>query len=347
MIIEFHETLSHNANLYFYSFEVTDLSVPLFLLLQYVYCMYARTAHRLTTVRQLCIDTCLEYLYCQSVTKNQLRKMKEKKINKSSDTKINHYFPQKKTKSELQNRAIFLKNRLQLESDSNSEVNEPNTNSRCIDCEQKIKSLELELELAKKKIVELEKKNKDVRDDCKKLKKMYTASIEINLHKDLQINELSKQPGNLYSTFSKDLSVKALDSLRKIPSGKKNDSTTVKECLYHLHKNNLSILSKRGVFDRPEKNIKAISPLKKEIIKNLLIERVKSETVSSEEITIRSQKLDDHIRNGINNIVRSAEFKKLAPIETANIIQTETEAGAAAAPVQAGPAYVVYYTLDS
>lgn len=94
-------------------------------------------------------------------------------MNENSKQNINHYFPKKRL-AETQSRSEFLEKRL-----CGLNINE--TTSLCSEalkspidhseCQKTIKKLESELNIALNKNIALEKTNKDLRDDCKKLKK--------------------------------------------------------------------------------------------------------------------------------------------------------------------------------
>lgn len=231
-------------------------------------------------------------------------------MNKKSKQSINHYFPKKRL-AETQSRSEFLEGKIcgldinDTTSLSSEALNSPIDHS---ECQKTIKKLESELNIALNKNIALEKTNKDLRDDCKKLKKMFGASTEINLHKDLKIGQLEKlynaSSAELFSQFLGIFSQEDLLDLRKTPPGKRSDSTIVNKCILFLYKRNIEEIACLTVKEK-SKVKKVISPSKKTVISQILNDRLQSESITTLEFSERFANVNEHIRNAINNIARS------------------------------------------
>lgn len=237
-----------------------------------------------------------------------MRKSSRKAIAKANEKDtINYYFPQKKV-NEKKSREDFLKDRLNDLQDSKEE-------KKC-ECYEKLQQIEIELEIARKKIEQLELLNSELKMDCKQLKKMYVASNEVNLHKDIKIEKLEKhscpeEDQKIFSKFAINFDESTLSNFRKITPGKSHDSTIVNKCICSLYEHNILELLKIGVTNKNGK--KVISPQKKKVISEVLTERVQFEETTTEEFNqrIATTKINEHIRYGIKNIVQSKFFKDL------------------------------------
>lgn len=148
----------------------------------------------------------------------------------------------------------------------------------------------------------------------KKLKQAQLAlkkAASANLEKDITIQTLKEKLAGFEKKKIKNtvphsdcLSDAEMKDVRSVKSGAKNDSTFVFKLVQSLYKNDLSKLNSKSVTGKGRNTTKKdrITPLKKDIIEKLLMERAMND--GGQDVTERLQKTNMHIKNAIHNILR-------------------------------------------
>lgn len=175
----------------------------------------------------------------------------------------------------------------------------------------------------------LEKKYKVCEQNLKTAKNLLRKSSDINLEKDLRIqqmlNENSKiisKSSVLFESHSNRFDACEMIEIRSIGPGVKKDSTFISKIMKFLYKNEPEKLSERSATGKKFKGIKKheVTLEKKEILKNMLSERVKSELDdqygSSNDLIKRVGRLNSLIRFALGNLV--SKHKKDKGISTIN-----------------------------
>lgn len=243
-------------------------------------------------------------------------KMSSKKINvakpKRSET-LNHYFPVKEKQNFVGNTLTkTLANRLREESQALKDLDKAEEwiegQTDHTECIEKVNELE-------KRIMDLEKKNRELLSDCKRLKKMFDDATKINLQKDVKINGILNAGANshcgeqlMYSNFNGDFTETELKELRSIVISSSTDCKFITTCLRMVYKNDLKVLIHRTA-EVPFDGKTPLTPTKKNRINKIYQSRLLY--VPSSEYSARLSKLNEHLKNGIRNISRSKMVKNL------------------------------------
>lgn len=245
------------------------------------------------------------------------------KKNVKANEKINFYFSSTKRSTEEVSVTDFLAKRLRLELENPNQVTtlnqriQPDSTDHT-ECDRKIKLLEMQIVQLNEKIGDLENKNKILTKDCKNLKRLFDDSNKINMYKDMQINKiLSATPGNsnatapdqlvMFHSFEGVFTKTELTDLRSVNIRSTNDSTFIKDCLRMMYKNDLLKLEFRTA-EFAVDGKQPMSEKKKKIITQMYTERLSY--VPKDEFPWRLKKLNEHIKSGIRNIVRSKAFQQ-------------------------------------
>lgn len=104
-----------------------------------------------------------------------------------------------------------------------------------------------------------------------------------------------------------------LATLRSFGPGKREDSTFVSAGVRALYADNLDAVKTKSLTGRSKSEQKknAMTPEKREILKEILTERVHSTTGDDEERKTRIKKLNDHIRFAIINISKKIQSENV------------------------------------
>lgn len=180
-------------------------------------------------------------------------------------------------------------------------------------------NLKAEISGLKTKVVDLETQNKalstqnkKLRDDLTALKKLYNATCQNYVQKDLKIKLLAKKNLSttpLYDDFKHSLGPDTLKVLRQLNSSKRKDSTFILTCMKKLCGNDDNLRNIRAC-GRMENSI--LSPDKRKIIDGIFIERLSNETTENAEFNERYMRLNSLINSAVNNMLRvsAIEFTK-------------------------------------
>lgn len=225
---------------------------------------------------------------------------------KPSET-INFYFPTQKHDLEEDSVKKTLAKRLREESqalkvlDSAKELSNSETDHS--ECVKKVNELE-------NQVAELTQKNRELLNDCKRLKRMFDEATKINLQKDMKINSMISNEGAnsrcddqlMFAKFKGDFSDDELAELRSIRILNTADGKFVTTSLRLLYKEDLKVLIHRTA-EIPVDDKTPLTPKKKDLIKNIYQERLKY--APSNEYSVRLSKFHVHLKNAIRNTVRS------------------------------------------
>lgn len=220
---------------------------------------------------------------------------------------INHYFPKLKRNAEEisveKTLAKRLRDESQLLKDLDSAKELSNIQSDHTECDKKVMELE-------RQVVDLTNKNREILNDCKRLKKMFDEATKINLQKDMKINKMISKGGEnskkgerlMFYKYKSDFTDSELTVLRSIRFLNKDDSTFIATCLRILYKEDLKVLKHRTA-EMPFDGKTPITPKKKDLIKNIYQERLAY--VSPDEYSFRYNKFNIHLKNAIHNTIHS------------------------------------------
>lgn len=165
-------------------------------------------------------------------------------------------------------------------------------------------------------LITLKNKYKICEQSLKVAKKLLRESSQLNLEKDLKIQQITSQKENsnesdeiLFETFSKHFDPPDLHEIRSVGSGVKKDSTFIYKIMNSFYKNNLDKLYNRSATGKKYKGITKheITFEKKEVMEKMLTERVKWElrdqSCSSKEFLTRVNRLNKLVRFAIGNLL--------------------------------------------
>lgn len=157
------------------------------------------------------------------------------------------------------------------------------------------------------KCKKLEKENQKLVHDNKVLKKILNDTKTLLVHKELELAKKqskcsTKEERMLFQEYANRFTSEEIRHLRSIGKGNSSDSTFVKSALTYMYKGNLEnrCVSKRQKV--PGKT--AISPTKKDILGEMLAERVQAEGIPDEAVYGRCSNLNRLISNAIKNVNR-------------------------------------------
>lgn len=163
-------------------------------------------------------------------------------------------------------------------------------------------------------LLTLKNKYKICEKNLKLAKNLLKKSSQLNLEKDLQIQQLTqnneKNTTNiLFESFAENFENQDMIEIRSIASGSKKDSTFISKILHSFYKNDLSKLNDRSATGKKFNGIKKheITFEKKKVMEKMLIERVKCElndiSCTSKEFLARVGRLNTLIRFAIGNLL--------------------------------------------
>lgn len=260
---------------------------------------------------------------------------------------IDFFFIKKKTVSELpSNSNVFFKQKLIETSNvcENAKENEVISGSGIGDnqsetCEINEKNLKIKLDRANEKIIELKKIVSTQKEDIKLLKHSLNASNRLCVSKDIKIEILikenqqakkSKVEAIIFNKFEGKINASTLKDLRSVPTGQTFDSTFILKLVRYLYENEHDVLLDRSVAG---KNKPAITPTKKNIIKDVLRERVTIEEEEEVRIELRTPRVGILISDAIRNIVRPLKRVMNNSANTNTYTNTSTDATAGPPPL--------------
>lgn len=242
---------------------------------------------------------CLQKSSCTSATK------KFKSSTNSLKSKPNGTF-------KPNNNDRFYLDILQERSKSSSEpkpseasVNEPplfSPNSDLKDMTEKYKLLE-------KKYARLQNENQKLLKDNKTMKKLLAKSQTVNMYKDIQLMEKNsiKTQRMLFTDFEQYFEQDQMKTLRSINKGKSKDSTFVTQIMEYIYPGGVGgkcVSSKRGRKERENRAV--ISPDKRDILKEMLTERITNENVPETDVFERCGRLNTIIGYAITTLRKRA-----------------------------------------
>lgn len=143
-------------------------------------------------------------------------------------------------------------------------------------------------------------------------------SASISLEKDMMIQELqqklkktTKEPvKSIFQGFDSKFTGDELIQIRSVQRGANNDSTFVLKIAKALYKNEFVKLEKKSVTGRSTNSDKApVTPLKRDIIENMLKERISDEKDGN--LNERLKKVNAHIKTAITNIIKAEKRKSI------------------------------------
>lgn len=160
----------------------------------------------------------------------------------------------------------------------------------------------------------MKNKYKICEKNLKLAKNLLKKSSQLNLEKDLQIQQLTqnneKNTTNiLFESFAENFENQDMIEIRSIASGSKKDSTFISKIMHSFYKNDLSKLNDRSATGKKFNGIKKheITFEKKKVMEKMLIERVKCElndiSCTSKEFLARVGRLNTLIRFAIGNLL--------------------------------------------
>lgn len=169
-------------------------------------------------------------------------------------------------------------------------------------------ALKTQLECANVRIDELTKENKKYVSDLISLKKLYNATCQSYVKKEIQLKNMEKKQmshaeihESLYEGFKHTLDESTIQRLRVIGDKRCADSTFILTCITKIYGNeaNLNEVSACG-----RKKNKIMSPAKRKLIDDIFFERLVSLNLDETELNERHQRLNSLINSSINNISR-------------------------------------------
>lgn len=154
-----------------------------------------------------------------------------------------------------------------------------------------------------KKNEELNKENKKLRDDLVALKKVYNATCQNYVQKDLKIKLLAKrniQSTHLFDSHKQVFGSDTIQVLRKLNSSKQKDSTFVLNCMKKICGND----DLKSVRACGRKDNTILSPEKRKIIDDIFIERLAHFSIENTEFNERYVRLNGLINSAVHNMLR-------------------------------------------
>lgn len=220
---------------------------------------------------------------------------------------LNYYFPSKQKRSlEEDSLGKILSKRLREESQTLNLAEESGEQTDHVECYRKASE-------QAKRIAELESKNRELLNDCKRLKKMFDEATKVNLQKDLKINSILTEKSNsrcdeplMFANFKEFTETEKVE-LRSTSILSSADCKFVTISLRMLYKENLQVLAHRTAEISFEDKT-PLTPKKKETIKKAYQERLLYAPTA--EYTSRLNKLNAHLKNGIRNTANSKAVKQ-------------------------------------
>lgn len=182
-----------------------------------------------------------------------------------------------------------------------------------------------------KKCEELEKQNTKLWNDNRALKKLLDKSKNLNLCKDIKIQQIKSnqiaveplkvqnntvlisngpvqvpngQKKMLFMRYEEHFSPQQLMELRSLGIGKRKDAAFVTKCLEYIYQGKISVIQKRVAGDRRLKGKEPISPIKRRVLSEMLIERVEAEATDEFTSTERCDRLNRLLGDAIQTLTR-------------------------------------------
>lgn len=160
---------------------------------------------------------------------------------------------------------------------------------------------QLECELLRQRCTELESENRKLLKDNKMMKKLLKKYENVNMIKDIRLMNTQVGPDRLlFKNQEQFFNPKQLKKIRSLRKGQKADSTLVYKLVEYLFEgqdvHDLCVSNKRTGHRKP------ISPGKKEMIGNMLEERIDSEQITAEEKMKRNERVNALVGYAINNL---------------------------------------------
>lgn len=159
--------------------------------------------------------------------------------------------------------------------------------------------------------------NKLLQKNLKQAKIMLRKANDINMQKDIEIDILKKKLSDmgaeancdslLFEKYAHKFDDKEIKKIRSIKMGQRNDSTFILTILKALYKNQDEKIRERRATSRKFKDSSKheISFEKKEIMRQMLEERIKSENNDTIFNDTRLKKLNEHMRHALCNAKKS------------------------------------------
>lgn len=218
-------------------------------------------------------------------------------MKKSKENKIYSFFP--KSKSANVSASDFYANHLPTITQNSEPQSETDDDLKKENVILKSKVAEME-----EKNDALNKANKKLRDDLTALKKLYNATCQSYVQKDLKVKLLAKKnvkSTHLFDSYKQVLGADTIKVLRRLDSSKRKDSTFVLRCMKKLCDNDEQLKNVRAC-GRKENTM--LSPEKRKIIDEIFIERLANETTENTEFNERYVRLNGLINSAIHNMLR-------------------------------------------
>lgn len=251
---------------------------------------------------------------------------------------IDFFFSKKKTPSLPPNCANFLKEELEdsakksiLEKENSKLVGEELSSKELSETKKELIEVKKELFEAKEKLKQSNEIIFKQNSDIKLLKHSLNSSSRLCVQKDLQIERLLKGKKDsqiqkpaasvLFDKFENSLDSVALKDLKSVPNNQTNDSTFVLKLMRYLYADNLSVLLTKSVSGKSKT---AISPVKKNLIENILKERIIAGEHNENQIALRASRAALLINDAIKNIVRPLKKQGENKVSSTTTINTNT-----------------------
>lgn len=230
--------------------------------------------------------------------------MKRKKTEDNYAKPIYSFFSKSKNSTITQNVSDFYEQHLPNIPQSVAEE-EPVEDQNIIEENKKLKQ---EIEDLKKENAKLHEESTKSRKDLASLLKVHRETCRMYVNKELklklaekiQITPEKRQDRVLYDTFQDDFGEEALRKLRSISGVKRNDSTFILECMRALF--NVDELKNKSACGTDK--CEAIPKIKRDILENIFLERLKSKNLSDIDINERYMRMNRLINISISNITR-------------------------------------------
>lgn len=213
------------------------------------------------------------------------------------------------------------------------------------DKSDELKLLQNQLFDLQKKYEELQKQNSKLLGDNRVLKKLLDKAKSLNLCKDVKIQQLKSSIGAngsshvvmpnesvmesvqmsikskqmLFQKYEEHFSAAQLMELRSHDKGKRRDAAFITKCIEFIYQGDMSIISGKVSGERRLKGKEPISPVKRNILSEMLTERIMAEGCDENLTVERCDRLNRLIGDGIYTLVKRRE-----PGGTATTIETTT-----------------------
>lgn len=160
------------------------------------------------------------------------------------------------------------------------------TNDRCKDCEPELQELQNQVSLYNQKVTDATK--------------VFHETLVLNLKKDLAIRQLKqKMVDSAFNEFKGVLTSDTIDNLNRVDGVAGSDSNFVLKAMRGMYKEDLSRLKNKTYSGRKKD---ALTPEKKEMLRNVYMKRIDLYEKDKENVTIRKSYFAKYVKNAIDNI---------------------------------------------